>query len=163
MKKVLSFVVACVLSASAAASAQTSVSLGIGGGIVGSTQSSLSDGKSGAVGMFSITRSLLPLIGIGVEGDYLRRSGSQTVFGAGFVKVHLPVMPLGIKLGAAVGNGDPDGKGTISGFGAQVGATYDITLPAIPVAATIFGNAFLAHGSVRYLQMVDAGLAITWK
>jgi hypothetical protein len=113
--------------------------------------------------MASVTRSLVPLIGIGVEGDYLRRTGSQTVFGGAFLKFHLPVVPFGIKLGAAVGSGDPDGKGSISGAGAQIGATYDITLPAIPIAATVFGNAFLAHGSSRYLQMVDAGLAITWK
>jgi hypothetical protein len=148
---------------SAAGSAQTSVSLGVGGGIVASTESSLSDGKSGVVGMFSLTRSLLPLIGIGAEADYLRRTGAETIFGAGFVKVHLPVVPLGVKLGVAYGNGDPDGNGKISGVGAQVGATYDVTLPAVPIALTIFGNAFLAHGSSRYLQMVDAGIALTWK
>jgi hypothetical protein len=171
MRRVLSLATAGLLSISAAATAQTGISVGVGGGIVGFTESSLSDGKSGAVGMVAVTRSLVPLIGIGAEVDYLRRSGWQTVMGAGFVKLSLPIFPLSIKLGVAVGQGETDGSclgscpailGSISGVGGQLGATYDITLPAIPIAFTIFGNAFLVH-ALRNFQMVDAGLALTWK
>jgi hypothetical protein len=40
---------------------------------------------------------------------------------------------------------------------------YDVTLPAFPIALTVFTNAFLAHAALRSVQTVDAGVALTWR
>ncbi|MEO7085082.1 MAG: hypothetical protein ABI442_19630 [Gemmatimonadaceae bacterium] len=156
-------VATAIIAVSHIARAQAGISVGVGGGVVGSTESSLSDGKSGAIGMVAVTKSLLPLLGLGAQVDFLRRSSSNTVFGTGFVKLSLPVLPFSVKLGAGFGSGDPDGNGSISGAAGLIGLTHDITLPAAPIAFTVFGNALLAHGSSRYLQMADIGLALTLK
>jgi hypothetical protein len=143
--------------------AQTRLSLGVGGGMAGSTESSLSDGKGAPIVMGQATMSLIPLVGVGVEVDDWRRSGSNIVFAAAHVQLHVPVTPFYVKLGAGYGSGDPDGRGRINGATVQVGAAYDLTLPLAPVALTLFGNAFLSHASNRSMQMVDAGLAFTWR
>jgi hypothetical protein len=159
--KLLTICAAVLLPATAIA--QPRVSVGVGGGIAGSTESSLSDGRGAPAVMLQVTGSVLPLVGIGVEVNDWRHTGSNIAFATGHVQLHLPVLPLFVKLGAGVGTGDPDGKGTTTGAAVQVGAGYDITLPLAPVALTLFGNALLAHSAARSVQMVDAGLALTWK
>jgi hypothetical protein len=143
--------------------AQLRLSAGVGGGIAGSTESSLSDGTAGVVLMGQVTKSLVPLFGIGVDVNDWRGGGSNIAFVTANAQLHIPVTPFYVKLGGGVGTGDPDGRGTISGAAIQIGAAYDITLPLAPVALTLFGNALLAHASERSLQMVDAGLAFTWR
>jgi hypothetical protein len=145
------------------AMAQARLSLGAGGGLAGSTESSLSDGRGAPAFMLSVTKSVLPLVGIGVEVNDWRHSGSNIAFATGNIQLHLPVLPLFVKVGAGVGTGDPDGKGRVTGTAVQIGGGYDLTLPLAPVALTIFSNALLAYTSARSVQMVDAGLALTWK
>src|SRR5262249_36275068 len=133
--------------------AQARVSLGAGGGIAGSTESSLSDGRGAPVFMGSVTKSVLPLVGLGFEANSWRHSGSNVTFFTGHVQLHLPVLPLFVKVGAGLGTGDPDGKGSTTGGALQFGGGYDLTLPLAPVALTIFGNALVAHSSSRSMQM----------
>ncbi len=143
--------------------AQARFSIGAGGGLAGSTESTLSEGRGAPVFMVQVTKSVLPLVGLGVEVNDWRHSGSNVAFATGHVQLRLPVVPFFVKLGAGVGTGDPDGKGTATGTAAQIGAGYDLTLPLAPVALTIFGNALFAYSSSRSVQMLDAGLALTWK
>jgi hypothetical protein len=143
--------------------AQPRLSIGVGGGMAGSTESSLSDGRGAPVIMVQATKSLLPLVGLGVQVDDWRRSGSNVAFATAHLQLGIPLTPFYLKLGGGVGTGDPDGKGRITGAAGQIGAAYDLTLPLAPVALTIFGNAFLSHASTRSMQMVDAGLAFTVK
>jgi hypothetical protein len=138
-------------------------SIGAGGGMAGSTESSLSDGRGGPVIMGSATKSLLPFMGLGVQFDDWRRSGSNVAFATAHLQLSVPLTPFYVKLGGGVGTGDPDGKGRSTGAAGQIGAAYDLTLPLAPVALTIFGNAFLSHASNRSMQMVDVGLAFTVK
>lgn len=155
--------IAAIVALPLPAIAQARVSLGAGGGIAGSTESSLSDGRGAPAFMVSVTKSVLPLVGIGLEVNDWRHSGSNVAFATGHLQLHLPVLPLFVKVGAGVGTGDPDGQGTATGVAYQIGAGYDLTLPLAPVALTIFGNGLLAHSSSRSVQMVDLGLALTWK
>jgi len=143
--------------------AQARVSLGAGGGLAGSTESSLSDGRGAPAFMISVTKSVLPLVGLGLEVNDWRHSGSNVAFATGHVLLHLPVLPLFVKVGAGVGTGDPDGRGSATGAAVQFGGGYDLTLPLAPVALTIFGNALLSYSSSRSVQMVDLGLALTLK
>jgi hypothetical protein len=156
-------VIAAALTISHTARAQARLSVGVGGGMAGSTESSLSEGKGAPVVMGEATMSLIPLLGAGVEVDDWAHSGSNIVFAAAHLQLHVPVTPFYVKLGAGYGSGDPDGRGRISGATAQVGAAYDLTLPLAPVALTLFGNAFLSHATERSMQMVDLGLALTWR
>ena len=146
-----------------AASAQVRLSLGVGGGIAGSTDASLSNGRAAPILMGQVTASVVPLIGIGAEADYWRRSVSAITFATGIAQLHVPATSLFVKLGVGYGSGDPDGRGTVSGTAGEIGAAYDITFPAAPVALTLFGNALLAHAALRSFQMVEGGLAITWR
>jgi hypothetical protein len=155
--------VAAVIMLSHAAAAQTRLSVGVGGGMAGSTDASLSEGHAAPVVMGQATMSLVPLVGAGVEVDDWRRSGSNIVFGAAHLQLHVPVVPLYLKFGVGYGSGDPDGRGRVSGTAIQIGGAYDLTLPLAPVALTVFGNAFLSHSTARSMQMVDAGLAFTWR
>ena len=139
------------------------VSIGAGGGIAGSTESSLSDGRGAPAVMVQVTASVMPLLGLGVEVNDWRHAGANVAFATGHVQLHLPLLPLFVKVGAGVGTGNPDGRGTATGAALQFGAGYDLTLPLAPVALTLFGNALLAYSSSRSVQMVDAGLALTWK
>lgn len=144
--------------------AQLRLSVGAGGGIAGSTDASLSDGHAGVVLMGQVTKTIVPLFGLGIDVNDWRRGGSNIAFVTANAQLHVPVTPFYIKLGAGVGTGDPDGNGSVTGTAVQIGAAYDITLPLAPVAVTLFGNALLAYSSTsRSLQMVDAGLAFTWR
>jgi hypothetical protein len=145
------------------AASQARLSVGAGGGMAGSTESSLSDGRSAPVIMGQATMSVMPLVGLGVQVDDWRHSGSNVTFATAHVQLHVPVTPFYVKLGGGVGTGDPDGKGKITGAAGQIGAAYDLTLPLAPVALTLFGNAFLGHAKARSMQMVDLGLALTWR
>jgi len=143
--------------------AQTRVSIGAGGGIAGSTDASLSEGRAAPILTGQVAATVAPFAAIGAEMDYWRRRVSSVAFVTGEVLLHAPATPLHVTLGAGYGRGDPDGKGTISGAAGQLGAAYDVTVPGTPVAVTLFVNAFVAHGSSRSVQMVDGGLAITWR
>jgi len=63
--------------------------------------------------------------------------------------------------GAGYGTGDPDGLGKVSGTAFHLGASFDFTIPAAPIAVTLFSNALLAHATSRSVQMVNGGLALT--
>jgi len=145
------------------ASAQLRISLGAGAGISGSTDESLSNGSGAPIVMGQIARPFIPGVGIGAEVDYWKGSVSHVAFATGLLQAHLPLIPLYVKAGLGYGNGDPDGKGTVSGLAGQLGVMYDVTLPAAPIALTVFTNALLAHAALRSVQTVDAGLAITWR
>lgn len=147
----------------AAAHAQLRISVGGGAGVSGSTDESLSNGRGAPIVMAEVTRPLLPVLGVGAEVDYWKGAVSHVAFATAVAQVHLPVIPLYVKAGIGYGNGDPDDEGNVSGLAGQLGVMYDITLPAAPIALTIFGNALLAHAALRSVQTVDAGLAITWR
>lgn len=144
-------------------SAQTRVSFGAGGGVAGSTDASLSEGKGGAVFMGQIVRGGLPFIGIGAEVNHWRRGSLNTTFVTGIVQAHLPLTGLLLKVGAGYGTGNPDGLAKISGTTLQLGAGYDLTFPFAPIAATFFANALLSYAPARSMQMVGGGLALTFR
>lgn len=144
------------------AASQLRMSIGGGGGIAGSTDESLSYGRGGPVVMGQLTASVVPYVGLGVEVNDWRRSGSNIAFATGHVQFHIPATLLFVKLGGGYGTGDPDGKGSVSGGAVQFGVAYDITMPLAPAALTLFGNALVVpHTSSRSMQMVDLGLAFT--
>jgi hypothetical protein len=143
------------------ASAQLRVSVGAGVGIAGSTDASLSEGRSAPVVMGQVT-AMAALVGVGVEVDGWRSGASSVLLASGDLQLRVPSTPLFVKLGVGFGRGDPDGKGTINGTAGHLGAAYDISLSATR-ALTLFGNAFLVYAPTRSLQMVDGGIAITWR
>jgi hypothetical protein len=145
------------------AGAQLRVSVGVGGGLSGSTDESLSYGTGAPIVMAQVTRSVLPFIGLGGEMDYWKGTDAHVAFATGLAQVRLPVIPLYVKAGLGYGDGDPDGKGHVAGLAGQVGVMYDLTLPGAPIALTVFSNALLAHAQLRSVQTVDAGLALTWR
>jgi hypothetical protein len=145
------------------ARAQVRVSLGAGGGIAGSTESSLSEGRGGLLLMGQIAHIVVPFVGIGAEVNHWTRSGSNITFATGIVQVHVPLTGLYLKAGAGYGSGDPDGLGRVSGLAGEVGLAYDLTLPGAPIAITLFGNGAVAHASSRSLQMAGAGIALTFR
>jgi hypothetical protein len=143
------------------ASAQLRVSVGAGVGIAGSTDASQSEGRSAPVVMGQVT-AMAALVGVGAEVDGWRNGASSVLLASGDLQLHVPSTPLFVKLGVGFGRGDPDGKGTISGTAGHLGAAYDISLSATR-ALTLFGNAFVVYAPTRSLQMVDGGIAITWR
>lgn len=152
-------VVACALPR--VASAQTRLSLGVGGGVAGSTDASLSEGRSGLALMGQLVHGVLPFAGLGVDVDHWTRSGAAVTFVTGVVQLHVPATGLLLRAGAGFGTGDPDGAGTTSGVAGHIGLSYDLTIPAAPIAVTLFGNGSVAYSSSRSIQLVDAGIAIT--
>jgi hypothetical protein len=150
-----------LVAAASPAAAQTRISAGIGYGIAGSTESSLSDGKTGTVYMGQIVRAVLPFAGLGVEVNRWHSDSLTATFATGFVQFHLPLTGLLLKAGGGYGTGDPDGRGGVNGPALHFGAAYDLTVPAAPIALTVFGNALLSHATSRSLQMVDGGVALT--
>jgi hypothetical protein len=141
--------------------AQLRVSVGAGAGIAGSTDASLSEGRSAPVVMGQVT-AMARLIGVGVEVDGWRNGGSSVLLAIADLQLRAASTPFFLKLGAGFGHGDPDAKGTISGAAGHIGAAYDISLTATR-ALTLFGSGFLAYAPTRSLQMVDGGIAITWR
>jgi hypothetical protein len=144
-----------------AAFAQLRVSIGAGAGIAGSTMGSLSEGLTAPVVMGEVA-AMAKAVGVGVEVDGWRHDSLSILIASGDLHVRLASTPLAIKLGAGVGRGDPDGQGTISGTAGHIGATYDFGFSATR-ALTLFANGLVVYTSARSLQMVDAGLAITWR
>jgi hypothetical protein len=149
------------LSVPAAAFAQMRVSIGAGAGIAGSTDATLSEGRTAPVIMGEVA-AMAKAVGIGVEVDGWRHDSSSILIASGDLHLRFPSTPIVVKAGAGFGRGDPDGQGTISGTAGHVGATYDIGFSATR-ALTLFANGFLVYAPARSLQMVDAGLAITWR
>jgi hypothetical protein len=144
-----------------AAFAQLRVSIGAGAGIAGSTMGSLSEGLTAPVVMGEVA-AMAKAVGVGVEVDGWRHDSLSILIASGDLHVRLASTPLAIKLGAGVGRGDPDGQGTISGTAGHIGATYDFGFSATR-ALTLFANGLVVYTSARTLQMVNAGLAITWR
>lgn len=166
MKRILGVlgIAACALATAwRTASAQLRVSVGAGAGVAGSTEQSLSNGTGAPVVMAQVVRPAGPVLGIGGEVDYWRGHDGHVGFATALVQAHLPVVPFRLAVGVGYGDGDPDGQRNAGGLAGQIGAAYDITLPLAPIALTVFGNAFLAHASIRYIQTVDAGIALTWR
>ncbi|MGH7620230.1 MAG: hypothetical protein ACREPM_23690 [Gemmatimonadaceae bacterium] len=145
------------------AMAQLRISLGAGGGLAGLTESTLSDGRGAPVVMGQITKSVVPFLGIGVEVDDWIHGSSNVAFATAHVQLHVPATFLYVKLGAGYGTGDPAGLGSTSGAAIQIGAAYDLTVPLAPIAATVFANGFVSHAAAASIQMVDLGLALTWR
>jgi hypothetical protein len=150
------------LACAHAAAAQTRVSIGGGAGIAGSTDASLSEGRGGPVLMGQVVHGVAPFVGIGAEVNYWRGGNASAAFATGQLQLHLPPTAFVVKLGGGYGRGNPDGRGTVTGPAAQVGAAYDITLQRARVMLTVFGNGLAAYSASRSMQMVDGGLAITW-
>lgn len=153
---------AAALTGARGAAAQTRVSIGAGGGIAGSTESSLSDGRGGPIVMGQIARGVVPLLAIGAEVNYWRSGSANATFATGQLQLHVLPTSFLVKLGAGYGGGNPDGLGRVNAPAGQLGAAYDITFDRARVLLTLFANGLVAHSSARSMQMVDAGLAITW-
>lgn len=160
-RRILMAGVAAVAMIPGLASAQMRVSVGAGAGIAGSTDASLSEGRTAPVVMAQVT-AMGAVVGVGAEADGWRNGTSSVLIASGDLQVRVPSTPLFVKLGAGFGRGDPDGKGTISGTAGHIGVAYDIGVSATR-AVTLFGNGFLVYAPARSLQMVDGGLAITWR
>jgi hypothetical protein len=152
---------AMVVLVSGAASAQLRVSIGAGAGIAGSTMGSLSEGLTAPVAMGEVA-AMAKAVGLGVEVDGWRHDSLSILIASADLHVRVASTPLAIKLGAGVGRGDPDGQGTINGTAGHIGATYDFGFSATR-ALTLFANGLVVYTSARTLQMVNAGLAITWR
>jgi hypothetical protein len=150
-----------VVLAPGAASGQSRVSIGAGAGIAGSTMGSLSEGLTAPVVMGEVA-AMAKAVGVGVEVDGWRHDSLSILIASADLHVRLASTPLVIKLGAGVGRGDPDGQGTINGTAGHIGATYDFGFSATR-ALTLFANGLVVYTSARTLQMVNAGLAITWR
>lgn len=150
------------LAGARSAAGQTRVSIGAGGGIAGSTDGSLSEGRGGPAVMAQIVHGVVPLVGVGAEANYWRSGSADAAFATGQLQLHVLPTSFIVKIGAGYGHGNPDGRGTVSGPAGQIGAAYDITLDRARVMLTLFGNGLLAYSSTRSMQMVDGGLAITW-
>ncbi len=159
--RILAF--AALIALPSLTSAQIRASVGVGAGLSGSTDQSLSNGTGAPIVMGQVTRGLLPGVGLGGEVDYWKGSVSHIAFATGLVQLNVPLIPIYVKVGLGYGDGDPDGKGNVSGLAGQLGVMYDITLPLAPIGLTVFSNALLAHAALRSVQTVDAGLAITWR
>jgi len=151
----------CCVAFAVPSRAQTRLSVGGGAGVAGSTESSLSDGRSGKVIMAQLVRGGLPFVTIGAEYNRWSHDSLSANFLTGIIQAHIPLTGFLLKVGAGYGSGDPDGLGKVNGPALQFGAAYDFTIPAAPIAVTLFGNALLSHASSRSLQMVGGGLALT--
>jgi hypothetical protein len=142
--------------------AQVRLTVGAGAGIAASTDGSLSEGRTAPVVTAQLT-AMASVIGAGAQVDGWWNGSSNVALATGHLQFHVPSTPLFLTLGAGFGRGDPDGKGTISGTAGHIGAACDIGRAASARVLTLFGNAFLVYAPARSLQMVDGGLAITWR
>ena len=101
-------------------------------------------------------------VGVGVEVDGWRHDSLSIVIASADLHVRLASTPLAIKLGAGVGRGDPDGQGNHQRHRRSYWCDDDFGFSATR-ALTLFANGLVVYTSARSLQMVDAGLAITWR
>lgn len=111
--------------------------------------------------MGQLVHGVLPFLGLGVDVDHWTRSGATVTFVTGVVQLHIPATGLLLRAGAGFGTGNPDSAGTTNGLAGQIGLSYDLTIPAAPIAVTLFGNGSVAYSSSRSIQLVDAGIAVT--
>ena len=141
-----------------------SVSVGLGGGFAGpsgGSGTSSSNMQVAPVITGTVDFPLGPLVTIGAQADYWRRSSVNALFATGVVTLHVPDTPLSVKAGGGFGRGD-FGGGALSGPSGQLGLVYQI-LGVGPPATRLFANAFFASGSPRNVLLIDAGLALTWR
>jgi hypothetical protein len=141
--------------------AQFRASVGAGAGIAGTTDGSLSEGRTAPVVMAEVA-AMANTVGLGLEVDAWYRDASSSLIANGDLHIRIPSTPLVVKLGAGVGRWDSDRHGTISGTAGHIGATYDVGFSPTR-ALTLFANGFLVYSSLQSQQMVDGGLAITWR
>lgn len=159
----MKFSLVVILAIPCALGAQVHIALGTGFGIAGGTDASLTNGRKAPVLMGEIATAT-PLVRVGAEVDYWRRTAANLSVATGLVEFHLPLLAVFAKVGAGYGSGDiGDGRGKVSGTAGQIGAGYTLGVPLIPVGLQVFGNGYLIHGSARNVQMLDAGIAVTWQ
>ena len=178
MRFALALVVASSLVASTASAQQPlgpSLSVGVGAGIAGASGGSgvslagasggssaaSSDKSAGVVVTAAVDFPVAPLITIGAQADYWRRTVVNALFATGVVTVHLPGTPLSVKAGGGFGRGD-FGGGALSGLAGQLGAVYEIAGWG-PAKARLFANGFLASGSPQNVLLIDAGVSLAWR
>lgn len=159
------FVVLLVAAGTAGAqqSLGPALSVGLGGGIAGPSGGSgttSSDKVAGAVITGSVDFPLAPLVMLGAQADYWRRTNVNALFATAVLTLQLSGTPLSVKAGGGFGRGD-FGAGALSGPAGQLGLVYQFSSGR--PATRLFANAFLASGSPRNVLLVDAGLALTWR
>jgi hypothetical protein len=141
-----------------------SVSVGLGGGFAGPSGGSGTSSSYKAFGPVitgSVDLPLAPLVMIGAQADYWRRTKVNALFATGVVTLQVPDTPLSVKAGFGFGRGD-FGGGALSGPSGQLGLVYE--LPGVgPGAMRFFSNGFIASASPRNVLLIDAGLALTWR
>ena len=166
MRVALALVVVSSLVASTVSAQQPlgpSLSVGVGAGIAGASGGSgtaTSDKKAGVVVTAAVDFPVAPLVMIGAQENYWRRTVVNALFATGVVTVHLPGTPLSVKAGGGFGRGD-FGGGALSGLAGQFGAVYEIAGWG-PAKARLFANGFLASGSAQNVLLIDAGVSLAW-
>jgi hypothetical protein len=167
MRIALALVVVSSLVASTVSAQQPlgpSLNVGVGAGIAGAsggTSTANSDKSAGLVVTAAVDFPVAPLVAIGAQADYWRRSVVNALFATGVVTVHLPGTPLSVKAGGGFGRGD-FGGGALTGLAGQLGAVYEIA-GAGPAKARVFANGFLASGSPQNVLLIDAGVSLGWR
>jgi hypothetical protein len=167
MRVALALVVVSSLVAGTASAQQPlgpSLSVGVGAGIAGASGGSgtaTSDKKAGVVVTAAVDFPVAPLVMIGLQEDYWRRTVVNALFATAVVTVHLSGTPLSVKAGGGFGRGD-FGGGALSGLAGQLGAVYEIAGWG-PAKARLFANGFLASGSPQNVQLIDAGILLAWR
>jgi hypothetical protein len=139
------------------------LSVGLGGGVAGPTGgsgTSSTNTVAGPVITGSVDLPLAPLVMIGAQADYWRRTSVNALFATAVLTLHVAGTPLSIKAGGGFGRGD-FGAGALSGPAGQLGLVYQF--PGGRPAPRLFANAFLASGSPRNVLLIDAGLALAWR
>jgi hypothetical protein len=167
MRVALAFVFVSSLVGSSLSAQQPlgpSLSVGMGAGIAGASGGSgtaSSDKAAGVVVTAAVDFPVAPLVAIGAQADYWRRTAVNALFMTGVVTVHLPGTPLSVKAGGGFGRGDFGGA-ALSGLAGQLGALYEIAGFG-PAKARLFANGFLASGSPQNVLLIDAGVSLGWR
>lgn len=142
-----------------------SISIGLGGGVagrIGGSGNSNTDKQAGLAGMVAVDFPVAPLVTLGAEADYWRRTKVNALFGTGVLTVRLPATPFSLKAGGGYGRGDFGGGAVQTGGAGQLGFVYDF-LGFGSNGARVFANAFVASGSPRNTLLADLGVALTWR
>jgi hypothetical protein len=158
---IAAMVAAVALTVPRVAFAQLRMSFGAGAGIAGTTDASLSEGRTAPIVMAEVA-AMANAVGLGLEVDAWHRDASSSLIANGDLHIRIPSTPVVVKFGAGVGRWDSETHGTITGTAAHIGATYDIGFSAAR-ALTLFANGFLVYSPLQSQQLVDAGLAFTWR
>src|SRR5512142_1097566 len=93
LRRVLIIGVIAVVAVPGSAFAQMRVSVGAGAGIAGSTDASLSEGRTAPVVMGQVA-AMAAVVGIGAEVDGWRSGASSVLIASGDLQFHVPSTPL---------------------------------------------------------------------